>query len=78
MSGVTALTYDSFASSFTSSILSALSLFVQARPVARIKLLVTLEIVLAKTDGQLKVPTVYAAISLDLARADAEHTFPNR
>jgi len=42
------------------------------------KLLVTLEILLAKTDGQLKVPTVNAAISVDRARADAEHTLPNR
>ena len=65
-------------SSFTSPLLSALSLFVPARPVARLQLLVTLQILLAKTDSQLKVLTVNAAISADLARADAEHTFPNR
>jgi hypothetical protein len=40
------------------------------------KLLVTLQIYRAKTDGELQVLAVDAAIGAYFARADAEHTFP--
>jgi hypothetical protein len=62
---------------FTPPILSARSYPLQYARLFAFKLLVTLQISLAKIDGELQVLAVDAAISADSARADAEQAFPN-